>query len=77
MERVALVEELLEMTRLPEAVPTVVGLKVSVRFIDCPGLRVAGRLTDEAVKPVPVTEMEFTVTAAVPDELSVTVCVVE
>lgn len=36
----------------------------------------AGRLTAEAEKPVPVTAMEFTVTAAVPLEVSVTVCVV-
>ena len=42
-----------------------------------PGLRVAGRLTGETEKLVPLTATEFTVTAAVPLEVSVTVCVVE
>ena len=37
----------------------------------------AGRLTDDAENPLPVTAIELTVTAAVPLEVSVTVCVVK
>nr|WP_239461261.1 hypothetical protein [Occallatibacter savannae] len=77
MLTVPFVADVLEIASWPEAVPTVVGLKVRVTFSDWPGLRVAGKLTDEAEKPDPVTETEFTVTAAVPVELRVTVCVVE
>ena len=40
-------------------------------------MSVAGKLTDEAEKPVPVTPMELILTAAVPVEVSVTVWVVE
>ena len=48
-----------------------------VREIDWPGLSFAGRLTEDVVNPVPVTEIEFTVAVAVPVEERVTVCVVE
>ena len=60
----------------PLAAPTTVGSNVSVAVIVCPGLSVAGRLTGEAEKPVPVIAREFTVTAAVPLDVRVTVCVV-
>jgi hypothetical protein len=40
-------------------------------------LSFAGRLTEDEENPEPVTEIEFTVTAAVPLEVSVKVCVVE
>ena len=39
-------------------------------------MSVAGRLAGETAKPLPVTVTEFTVTAAVPVEVRVTVCVV-
>lgn len=39
-------------------------------------MSVAGRLTGDTEKPLPVTATEFTVTAAVPFEVRVTVCVV-
>lgn len=70
------VEELLAIVSWPVAEPVVVGSNVSVTFNDWPGLRVAGTLTDAIEKPLPVTEIEFTVTAAVPVDVSVTVCVV-
>jgi len=40
-------------------------------------LSFAGRLTEDNENPVPVMETELIVTAAVPVEVSVTVCVVE
>ena len=76
MEIVELVDDVLEIVNWPDAFPAAVGSNVSVRLRACPGLSLAGRVTAEAEKPVPVTEMEFTVTAAVPLEVSVTVCVV-
>jgi len=39
-------------------------------------LRVSGKVAPETEKPVPVTVAALTVTAAVPDEVRVTVCVV-
>lgn len=60
----------------PVAEPVVRGSKVSVSEIDWPGFSVAGRLTGETEKPAPLTPMELTVTAVVPLEVSVTVCVV-
>jgi len=68
-----LVDELLETVSCPVALPVADGLNVSVTLIDCPGFNVAGRLTAEAENPVPVTPIEFTVSAAVPVELIVTV----
>ena len=73
---VGFVVELLLMLNCPVAEPTAEGTNVSVKVTDCPGLSVAGRLTGEIEKPPPVVVAEFTVTAAVPFEVSVTVCVV-
>ena len=42
----------------------------------CPGFRVVGKVTPTIVKPAPVIAAEFTVTADVPVELSVSVLVV-
>ena len=67
------VAEVLEIVNWPDALPTVVGSNVSVTLSVWPGLSLAGRVTADEVKPAPVTEMEFTVTAAVPLEVSVTV----
>jgi len=38
---------------------------------------VAGRLTDDVENPLPVTAIDLTVSAAVPFEVNVTLCVVE
>jgi hypothetical protein len=70
------VDELLLMVNWPVAEPTTEGSNVRVTDNVCPGFRVAGRLTGETEKPLPVAVTEFTVTAAVPLEVSVTVCVV-
>ncbi len=73
---VELVDDVLLTVICPVAEPTADGSKVSVTVSVCPGLSVAGRLAAEAEKPVPVTAMELTVTAAVPLEVKVTVCAV-
>ena len=73
---VGFVDALLVMVNCPEAAPTAVGSKVSVTDSVWPGFSVAGRLTGEAEKPLPVTAMVFTVIAAVPLAVNVTVCVV-
>jgi hypothetical protein len=70
---VEFVDDVLLMVICPVAEPTAVGSKVSVTVTVCPGLSLAGRLTGEAEKPVPVTARELTVTAAVPLEVRVTV----
>jgi len=72
-----LVDEVLEIASCPVELPITVGLNVRVRLIACPGLSFAGRLTDEEEKPAPETEIELMVTAAVPLDVRVTVCVVE
>ena len=61
---------------MPVREPVVVGSNVSVMDSVCPGLSVAGRLTEDREKPVPVTEMDLIVTAAAPLDVSVTTCVV-
>jgi hypothetical protein len=75
--RVEFVDDVLLMVICPVAEPTAVGSNVRVTVAVCPGLSFVGRLTTEAEKPLPVTAREFTVTAAVPLEVRVTVCVVE
>jgi hypothetical protein len=74
---VGFADDVLLMVNWPVAEPTALGSNVSVTLTVCPGLSVAGRLTADAEKPLPVTAMELTVTAAVPLEVKVTVCVVE
>jgi hypothetical protein len=73
---VGFVDELLLTVIWPIIAPAVDGLNVSVTLVDCPGFKVTGRLIGDIVKPVPVTATEFTVTAAVPLDVSVTLCVV-
>jgi len=74
---VELVDEVLEIDSWPDALPTTVGLNVSVTLSVWPGLSLAGRVTADAEKPLPLTLMELTVTAAVPVDVRVMVCVVE
>jgi len=72
---VGLVEELLEIVTLPDAEPVVVGSNATLSDVVWPGFRVTGKAAPGRLKPVPVTVAEFTVTAAVPTELSVMGCV--
>lgn len=74
---VGFVDELLVIVSCPVAEPVAVGLKASVTLSAWPGFRVVGKLTAEVENPVPLTEIELTVTAAVPLEVKVTVCDVE
>ena len=74
---VGFVDELLEIVSWPDKLPTVVGVKVRVRFKDWPGLSFAGRLAEDVENPLPLTEIELTVTAAVPVDVRVTDWVVE
>jgi hypothetical protein len=53
-----------------------VGSNVNVTPSAWPGLSVAGRFTADKENPLPVTDIEFTVTAAVPVDDRVNVCVV-
>lgn len=53
------------------------GLNCIRRVVDCAGFRVIGRPPPTSVNPVPVISAEFTVTGAVPVEVSVRDCVVE
>ena len=73
---VGFVDELLLMVSWPVIDPVVVGSNVKVIPVACPGLRVNGKPIDANENPPPVTAMEFTVTAAVPLEVMVTVWVV-
>ncbi len=59
----------------PLAAPVLVGAKCTVSVAVCPGFSVAGKLAPVIVNPVPASVAEFSVSAAVPDEVSVTVCV--
>jgi hypothetical protein len=74
--RLGLADEVLLIVSCPVAAPAADGLNVSVNVIACPGFKVAGRVGKETEKPVPVAVIDFTVTAAVPLEVRVTVCVV-
>lgn len=74
---VGFVDELLVMLNCPVAAPVTVGLNTRVMLRVWPGFSVAGSVTADDEKPLPLTATEFTVTAAVPLEVSVTVCVVE
>ena len=59
----------------PVAAPAAVGSNPTVSVAVCPGFRVTGQLIPDMLKPFPVTEPALMVSAAVPVELSVTVCV--
>src|SRR5271170_2224697 len=72
---VPLVEELLWMLSCPVAAPAVVGSNPTSSVTARPGFRVTGNVAPDTVKPVPVTVAALTVTASVPVELSVRVCV--
>jgi hypothetical protein len=65
------VDELLLIVSCPLADPIVVGLNCTCNVTDCVGFNVTGRLPPRIAKPAPVTTAEFTVTGAVPAEVSV------
>ena len=68
-------EELLETAMVPLAAPVTVGSKRTWSVTDWPGFNVAGKVAPEMAKPVPATITECTVSAAVPEEVSVSVFV--
>jgi hypothetical protein len=74
---VPLVAELLEIVIVPVCPPTVAGSKLTCKVADCPGFSVAGNVAPDIEKSVPVSVAEFTVSGAVPDDVSVTVSVVD
>ena len=61
----------------PVAVPVTVGRNCTCSVTVAVGFNVTGKLPPTIVKPAPVIAAEFTVTAAVPVEVSVNDCVVE
>jgi hypothetical protein len=63
--------ELLLILSCPEAAPAALGRNCSCRVTDWFGLNVIGKLFAAREKPAPVIEAEFTVTAELPDEVSV------
>lgn len=63
---------LLVMVTLPVDVVAVVGSNCRLRVAVCPGVRVSGVLTPEALKPVPLRASPLMVTGAVPEEVRVT-----
>jgi hypothetical protein len=65
------VDELLEMVSDPAKVPTAVGSNCTCNLIAIPGLSVTGNVAPEIVYPAPDRLTVFTVTAVVPDEVSV------
>jgi hypothetical protein len=71
-----LVESLL-IVSCPVAVPGAVGRNCSCKVTDWLGFSVTGKLPATMVKPAPAIEAEFTVTAEVPDDVSVTERVAE
>jgi hypothetical protein len=69
--------ELLLMVSCPVAAPAAVGRNFTCKVTDWFGLSVTGKLPATRLKPVPAIEAEFTVTAAVPDDVSVSESVAE
>jgi hypothetical protein len=64
--------ELLLIESFPLAAPAAVGRKFSCKVTVWFGFSVTGKLPATRVKPAPVMEAEFTVTAEVPEDVSVT-----
>ena len=73
---VGFVDEVLVMVNVPVTAPAAVGSNCTLRVAVWLGFKVSGKLAPETLKPLPATTAEFTVTAAVPVEDSVTDCVV-
>ncbi len=60
----------------PLAAPVAVGAKCTITVVDCPAFSVIGKPAPVIVNPEPVSVAELIVSAAVPDEVSVTACAV-
>jgi hypothetical protein len=69
------VEALLLIVTDPLAAPAVVGSKLIVSVAACFGFSVIGELMPDSAKPVPAVDTPLIVSAAVPEEVSVTVFV--
>jgi hypothetical protein len=74
---VALVVELLRMVRVPVTAPAAVGANLAVSFTAAVGFRVSGSVAPEIVKPVPDRDAAVIVTALVPVDVRVRICVAE
>ena len=74
---VPLLAELLETVIVPVCAPTVPGSKLTRNVTDCPGFSVAGNVAPDIEKSVPASVAEFTVSGAVPFEVSVIVSVAD
>src|SRR5579864_6476853 len=72
---VAPLEALLEIVMAPLATPATVGSKLTCRVTDWPGFSVTGNELPDSAKPAPASVAEFTVKAAVPEEVKVRVLV--
>ena len=70
------VEALLAIVNWPAYDPNLPGSNCTSNVSDCPGFNVTGSEAPVTENPVPLTLAEFTVTAAVPLDVRVTVCVV-
>ncbi len=68
--------ELLLIESCPVAAPVAVGLNCTCSVSVCAGFKVVGKVTPTMINPVPVIPAALTVTADVPVELKVSVCVV-
>lgn len=69
--------EVLLIASVPVAVPLAVGLKVTLIDAVWPGCNVAGKELPVIANSAPVSVAEFTVTALVPADVNVTVCVAD
>jgi hypothetical protein len=69
-------EELLVSVRVPVAAPAVEGSNCTVRVAVCVGFSVSGKVAPETVNPAPATAAAVMVTAELPVDERVTVCVV-
>jgi hypothetical protein len=65
---------LLEIVNCPVYEPVVKGANWMVRVADCPGFKVVGNVIPETENPVPEIDAALTVTADVPDAVSVMDC---
>ena len=71
------VDELLVSVTVPLAAPPEVGENPTVSVAVWPGFNVSGKLTPDILKPAPVSVPALMVSAAVPDEVRVTVWLAE
>ena len=66
---------LLTSEMLPDALLVAVGANCTLKVLDCPGGRVSGNVSPLMLKPAPVTVACGMVKSAVPELVSVIVCV--